>query len=113
MLRFAGNRIQSSRRRPVGRRRRIGRPQANRVGVANGLVLTVRRRFLRLGQPAAECIVGMGPVPGQLLLESKQDMRKRGVSSPDEADAVALCFSEPDGAPFVKNKDFYRDLHEQ
>jgi hypothetical protein len=47
---------------------------------------------------------------GQLLLESKQDMRKRGIPSPDEADAVALCFSEPDGAPIVRNKDFYRDL---
>ena len=50
---------------------------------------------------------------GQLLLESKQDMRRRGVPSPDEADAVALCFSELDGAPFVKNSDFYRDLREQ
>jgi hypothetical protein len=50
---------------------------------------------------------------GQLLLESKQDMRRRGVPSPDEADAVALCFSEPDGAPFVKNKDFYRELRDQ
>jgi hypothetical protein len=50
---------------------------------------------------------------GQLLLESKQDMRKRGVPSPDEADAVALCFSEPDGAPIVRNKEFYRDLTEK
>jgi hypothetical protein len=32
---------------------------------------------------------------GRLLLESKQDMRRRGVPSPDEGDAVALCFSEP------------------
>ena len=47
---------------------------------------------------------------GKLLLESKQDMRKRGVPSPDEADAVALCFSEPDGSAFVHNADFYRDL---
>jgi hypothetical protein len=50
---------------------------------------------------------------GQLLLESKQDMRKRGVPSPDEADAVALCFSEPDGAPIVRDKAFYRDLKEK
>ena len=50
---------------------------------------------------------------GQLLLESKQDMRKRGVPSPDEADAVALCFSEPDGAPIVRDKDFYRDLKDR
>lgn len=47
---------------------------------------------------------------GKLLLEAKQDMRKRGVPSPDEADAVALCFSEPDGGAFVANKDFQRDL---
>ena len=46
---------------------------------------------------------------GKLLLESKQDMRKRGVPSPDEADAVALCFTEPDGTAFVHNTDFYRD----
>jgi hypothetical protein len=39
---------------------------------------------------------------GRLLLESKQDMRKRGVPSPDEADAVALCFADPSGFPHVK-----------
>jgi hypothetical protein len=32
---------------------------------------------------------------GRMVLESKQDMRRRGVPSPDEGDAVALCFSEP------------------
>ena len=32
---------------------------------------------------------------GQLLLESKEDMRRRGVPSPDEGDAVALTFAEP------------------
>ena len=35
---------------------------------------------------------------GRLVLESKQDIRKRGMPSPDEADAVALCFTEPGGA---------------
>jgi hypothetical protein len=50
---------------------------------------------------------------GQLVLESKDDMRRRGVPSPDEADAVALCFSEPDGAPLVHTKDFYRDLENE
>jgi hypothetical protein len=45
---------------------------------------------------------------GQLLLESKQDMRKRGVVSPDEADAVALTFADPLGG--AGPKDFYRDL---
>ena len=47
---------------------------------------------------------------GKLLLESKQDMRRRGVPSPDEADAVALCFSEPDGSAFVRDKNFNREL---
>jgi hypothetical protein len=40
---------------------------------------------------------------GRLLLESKQDMRKRGVVSPDEADAVALCFADASGFPRVAN----------
>lgn len=31
----------------------------------------------------------------RLVLESKQDMKKRGVRSPDEADALALTFAEP------------------
>ena len=30
-----------------------------------------------------------------VLLEKKEDMRKRGVPSPDEWDAVALTFAEP------------------
>ena len=50
---------------------------------------------------------------GKLLLESKQDMRRRGVPSPDLADAVALCFSEPDGSPFPKKKNFNRDLRDR
>jgi hypothetical protein len=50
---------------------------------------------------------------GKLLLESKQDMRKRGVPSPDEGDAVALCFSEPDGNAFVRDKNFHRSLIER
>lgn len=35
---------------------------------------------------------------GRLVLESKVDMRKRGMPSPDSADAMALCFSEPEGS---------------
>jgi hypothetical protein len=50
---------------------------------------------------------------GKLLLESKQDTRKRGVPSPDEADAVPLCFSEPDGGAFPRNASFNRDLRER
>jgi hypothetical protein len=46
---------------------------------------------------------------GALLLESKVDLRRRGISSPDLADACALCFCEGDG--FVPN--FNRDLRSQ
>jgi hypothetical protein len=48
---------------------------------------------------------------GKLLLESKQDMRKRGVPSPDEADAVALCFADASGFP--RGRNFTRDLTEK
>jgi hypothetical protein len=48
---------------------------------------------------------------GKLLLESKQDMRKRGVPSPDEGDAVALCFADANG--FLRGKNFNRDLSEK
>lgn len=34
---------------------------------------------------------------GQLLIEPKQDMKKRGLRSPDEWDAIALTFAEPVG----------------
>lgn len=47
---------------------------------------------------------------GRLVLESKDDMKKRGMPSPDEGDAVALCFSEPGGAPVVANSNFNRPL---
>jgi len=36
---------------------------------------------------------------GRLQLESKEDMKKRGLSSPDLADALALTFAEPVYAP--------------
>ncbi|MGC2080732.1 MAG: hypothetical protein WA728_32905 [Xanthobacteraceae bacterium] len=48
---------------------------------------------------------------GQLVLESKQDMRRRGLPSPDEADAVALCFADPGGFP--RNADFHRNLRDR
>ena len=40
---------------------------------------------------------------GKLLLEAKQDMRRRGLPSPDEGDAVALCFTESQGSPIPRN----------
>jgi hypothetical protein len=48
---------------------------------------------------------------GALLLESKVELRRRGVSSPDLADACALCFCEGDG--FIRDKNFNRDLSQQ
>jgi hypothetical protein len=47
---------------------------------------------------------------GKMLLESKQDMRRRGIPSPDEGDAVALTFSEPAGSPIVRSKNFYKEI---
>jgi hypothetical protein len=46
---------------------------------------------------------------GRLLLEAKADMRKRGIPSPDEADAMALCFCDPLGSP-IRGAGFYRKL---
>ncbi len=40
---------------------------------------------------------------GRLVLESKQDMRKRGMPSPDSADAMALTFSEPEGSAIPRS----------
>jgi hypothetical protein len=42
------------------------------------------------------CCVGYSyQSSGALLLESKKDIKKRGFPSPDQADALALCFSNP------------------
>lgn len=47
---------------------------------------------------------------GQLQLEKKEDMKKRGLSSPDVADALALTFYSPlfskRGLPGVRNEGF-------
>jgi hypothetical protein len=45
----------------------------------------------------------------RLLLESKDDIRKRGLKSPDEWDAIALTFAEPVLAPSQEIK--YRKRH--
>ena len=42
---------------------------------------------------------------GRLVLESKEDMRRRGALSPDEGDAVALTFARP-----VAPSNFHRKL---
>ena len=33
----------------------------------------------------------------QIVLEKKEDMKKRGLASPDWADALSLCFAYPVG----------------
>jgi hypothetical protein len=49
---------------------------------------------------------------GQLLLESKLELKKRGMPSPDTADAIALTFCDgPDG--IVRSKRFNQDLKER
>jgi hypothetical protein len=40
----------------------------------------------------------------QIVLESKQDMQKRGVSSPDDGDALALTFAQQ-VAPVQERRD--------
>ena len=39
---------------------------------------------------------------GLLLLESKDDAKKRGLKSPDRGDSLALTFAVPGGAKPVK-----------
>jgi hypothetical protein len=47
---------------------------------------------------------------GRLLLESKQDMRRRGVRPPDMGDAAALTFSGPGGHVLPERKPQPRTL---
>jgi hypothetical protein len=42
---------------------------------------------------------------GRLQLERKEDMRKRGIASPDFADALALTFALPVAPPQASRKD--------
>jgi hypothetical protein len=41
------------------------------------------------------CIHKKTDSAGRLLMEDKDDLEKRGYSSPNKADALALCFAEP------------------
>ena len=43
---------------------------------------------------------------GKIKIESKEDMRKRGIKSPDKADALALTMASV-GASFSGNKDAF------
>lgn len=39
---------------------------------------------------------------GKIVIESKEDMRKRGIESPDVVDALALTFADPDGSVYYE-----------
>src|ERR1035441_8325086 len=41
----------------------------------------------------------------RLVLESKADMRKRGLASPDDGDALALTFAQPVVPPEKEERD--------
>jgi phage terminase large subunit len=46
----------------------------------------------------------------RLFLESKEDMKKRGMTSPDLADALALTFAQPIAPKDIINSG-YRQTH--
>jgi hypothetical protein len=47
---------------------------------------------------------------GRLVLEAKADMRRRGLPSPDLADAIALTFAEPGGSGFVRSSNVWKPI---
>lgn len=49
-------------------------------------------------------VVATGPRAGKIVLESKADMKKRGVGSPNIADALALTFAFP-----VRNQNMWKN----
>ena len=69
--------------------------------------------------PAEDVIMGdlTGPKfsfdsNGRMKLESKDDMRKRGVKSPDVGDALALTFAFPVAFTANRNADVWEELEE-
>jgi hypothetical protein len=55
---------------------------------------------LDLGSPGAHIRSN-----GQLVLESKESMQKRGLASPDDGDALALTFAQPVEPPSPEEPD--------
>jgi len=45
---------------------------------------------------------------GQIVIEGKEDMKKRGMRSPDRADALALCFGVPLSSGVFKSYNYIR-----
>lgn len=49
---------------------------------------------------------------GRLKIEKKEDMKKRGIRSPDEADALSLTFAQPVANPeLLESRDRYSQRH--
>jgi hypothetical protein len=48
---------------------------------------------------------------GQLVIESKDDMKKRGLASPDDGDALVLTFAQP-VAPLTPERRYDDDDEE-
>lgn len=46
----------------------------------------------------------------RLQMEKKEDMKKRGIRSPDEADALALTFAFPDSAVMESRRERYAEI---
>ena len=62
----------------------------------------------RLRRKLDRCVVQY--LPRSRAIEAKEDMKKRGMPSPDEGDAVALCISEPNGSPIPRTSGFNRKI---
>lgn len=55
-------------------------------------------------------VIALGPSTGKIKLESKEDMAKRGLESPDRADALCLTFTAP---VMSRGQKRYRELKEK
>ena len=49
----------------------------------------------------------------RLQLESKRDMKSRGLPSPDDADALSLSFAYPVAPKIVDDYDYRREVQRQ
>jgi hypothetical protein len=83
---------------------------------STGIMWGILRDLLRLGKlelPYDDKLISQASnrkyritSDGKIGLEQKKDMKKRGVSSPDRADALALALHEPPGAGEFVNVTF-------
>jgi Rv2525c-like, glycoside hydrolase-like domain len=83
------------------------------VYVGAGAILTGNELFWRLTTKhhwKSRSRVPDIPHRGYQLIQTIIRNDKRGMPSPDEGDAVALCFTEPEGSPFVRSTTFNRKI---